>query len=127
MTTEEINAQAEAFAALPRSERKEKFFALPKEVQPVARAIVEARRGISRDDKGGIILAKDTAIQTLVRYAHKDRDLDTRKANLAARSEEVRAQLLATHGEEAVAEADQAIADSFAVPTAEAATEEAAQ
>lgn len=124
MTTEEINAQAEAFAALPRAERKEKFFSLPKEVQPVARAIVEARRGISRTETGDIVLSEDVAIKTLVRYAHKARDLETRKANLAALNEEVRAQLLATHGEEAVAKADQAIADSFAAP---APAEEAAQ
>lgn len=116
MTEAEINTAAEEFAALPKAERKATFFSLPAEVRPVARAIVEERRGITRDKNGQIVMSKDLAVKTLVRYAHKSRDLEARKANLDTRTAEVRAQLQATHGDEALAEAEQAIVDSFATP-----------
>ena len=64
MEAEGVDAQAEAFAALPRKDRKAIYFNLPDpELRKKARAIVEARRGVSRGEKGELILS-DAALIT---------------------------------------------------------------
>lgn len=41
-----IKEQAQAFAKLPKAERREKYKTLPYEVQMEARRIIEAKRGV---------------------------------------------------------------------------------
>ena len=64
MATEgDVQAKAEAFAALPRATRRAIYFSIPDEaVRKAARAIVEARRGVSRTETGDIVLTDEALV-----------------------------------------------------------------
>ena len=71
LANEGAQAQAEAFAALPRATRKALYFSLPVETQPIARAIVEACRGVSRGENGELILSDEALVAKRDRIAAK--------------------------------------------------------
>ena len=111
-TESEIRTQAEEFAALPRAERRATYESLPKPVKRLARKIVEARRGISHRIEGGIpVFTKDEYIRQLVRRQTKLNDMENRKEAVETTMAELRAQLSENWGEEALAEAEAALAE----------------
>lgn len=79
LAVEGVEAQAEAFAALPRIVRKAIFFQLPAEVRPLARAIVEARRGVSRGDKGSLILSDTALVAARDRIVAKVQEIEEKR------------------------------------------------
>lgn len=77
MTEIEIMEQVEAFVALPRSERKDKFFKLDPEVRKRARAIIEKRRGIAyRTSDGDMVLTPEAYDAEIERLEGKKADLE---------------------------------------------------
>lgn len=83
MTEIEIMEAVEAFVALPRSERKEKFFDLDPEVRKRARAVIEKRRGIShRSSDGDMVLTEELYDAEIAR-------LEGKKEEMAGRIEKI--------------------------------------
>jgi hypothetical protein len=77
LAVEGVTAQAEAFAALPRPIRKAIFFQLPSaELRKAARAIVEARRGVSRTETGDIVLSDEALVAKRDRLAAKIKETE---------------------------------------------------
>lgn len=108
---DETNMQLEEFLALPKAERKAKYMSLPKEVRLRAREVLEARRGIAfRKDGGRMVLKKETYIEQIVRLTHKkDVLLAERILKLDGRINELKQELQAHWGDEALAEAEAAL------------------
>jgi hypothetical protein len=77
LACEGVDAQAAAFAELPRADRGAIFFNLPDpELRKKARAIVEARRGVSRGEKGELILSDEALIAKRDRIAGKIKEIE---------------------------------------------------
>ncbi len=109
MTEIEIKEQVDVFMALPRVERRAKFFALPQEVQAAARAASEARRGIVKRENGKIVHSKEAYIGHILRMHRKGEDLRKRLEKVPKRIEALKAALSANYGEEALKEAEAAL------------------
>lgn len=110
MTDTEIRAQVDAFVALPRKERRDKFATLPREVQLRARKVIEARRGIAYRADGGIpVLTKTELINQLLRQSAKLADMPKRMEVLKSNVVELKRQLQENYGDEALAEAENAV------------------
>lgn len=111
-TDSEIRSQAEEFAALPRAERRAQYESLDKPVKRLARKIIESRRGISHRSEGGIpVFTKEEYTRQLLQRQTKLNELEPRKEALEASMVELRAQLAENWGEEALAEAESALAE----------------
>lgn len=94
LAIEGAQAQAEAFAALPRVVRKQTYFSLPEATRTIARAIVEARRGVSRGENGELILSDEAIVAKRDRIAGKIAEIETnRLANLKAVLAETEAEI----------------------------------
>lgn len=111
MTDADIRQQVDAFVALPRAERREKFASLPKEVKVRARKVIEARRGIAyRADGGMIVYTKDHYINNILRMQNKkDVVLPKRITKLETKMVELKRQLQENYGDEALAEVETAL------------------
>lgn len=114
MTEIEIKEQVDAFIALPRRERRAKYDSLPEEVQQQARAILEARRGIAKREGGKIVHSKEVYVAQILRMAAKGRDLQKRLEKVPKRTAALKAALQANYGDEALAEAEKALAEAAA-------------
>ena len=95
MEAEGVDAQAEAFAALPRKDRKAIYFNLPDpELRKKARAIVELRRGVTRGEKGELILTDEALLKKRDEIAAKIKEIEeTRLDALKAVLVEVEAEV----------------------------------
>lgn len=72
-----------AFVALPRAERKAKFFGLPKEVQARARVLIEKRRGIAhRSSDGDMVLTEAGYDAEIARIEGRIAELPAKKEAL---------------------------------------------
>lgn len=110
MTDAEIRKQVDEFVALPKAERRAKFFALPKPVRVRARKVIEARRGIAYRMEGGVIvLTKEELIAQIVRQSAKLAELPQRMETLKSNVVELKRSLQETYGDEALAEAENAL------------------
>jgi len=110
MDQTEINNQAEAFAALPRAERKAKFADLPREVQKVARSIIEKRRGIAfRTQDGGIVFDRETLRNQVLHFAQKVQNCEQRAAVAKQRVVDLKNQARDIYGDEYLAEVEAAL------------------
>lgn len=110
MTDTEIRKAVDEFVALPRAERKAKFFSLPAEVQKRARKVIEARRGIAyRADGGLIVRTKEEYINQILRLSGKLAEMPARVANLKDTLVEFKRQLQENYGDEALSEVENAL------------------
>ena len=106
----DVRAQADAFIALPRSERSVKYNSLPQDVKNRARRVIEARRGIAYRTQGGdMVFTKEEYMSQITRLAEKAKILDERKAAIASKIVEFKKQLEENYGEEALGEAETAL------------------
>lgn len=109
MTDAEIRAQVDAFVALPRKERRDKFASLPREVRSRARQIIEARRGIAYRNDGVPVLSREGCIAQILRQSAKLAELPKRMETLKSNVVELKKQLQEQYGDEALAEAESAL------------------
>jgi hypothetical protein len=83
MTETEIMQKVEEFVALPRKERKDKFFDLDPEVRKRARAIIEKRRGIAyRSSEGDMVLTEEMYDAEIARLSEKKEEMAARVSAL---------------------------------------------
>ena len=105
-----VQEQVDAFAALPRAERRVVYPTLPAEVQRKARKVIEARRGIShRTDGGELVLKKETYVDEILRVQGRLDDLPAKKAALEQKLAGLKRALQENHGDDALAEAENAL------------------
>lgn len=110
MTETEIRTQADEFIALPKAERREKYKDLPRAVRLVVRKRIESNRGISHRTEGGVmVLTKEEYVHQLLQKQGKLNDFASRQATLQERMVELKRQLQENYGDEALAEAEQAL------------------
>lgn len=110
MSDTEIRAHVDEFVALPRSERRAKFNALPRDVKLRARKVIESRRGIAYRADGGIpVFTKDAYISQIVRQTQKLNELPQRIETLKSNVVELKKQLQENYGDEALAEVEAAL------------------
>lgn len=114
MTDAEIRKAVDEFVALPRKERREKYMSLPKEVRVRARRVIEARRGIAFRNEGIPVHTKDGFISQLVRQSVKLAELPKRAEVLKSNLVGLKRDLQETYGDEALAEAENAIEAALA-------------
>lgn len=115
MTDTEIRKEVDAFVALPRAERREKYPHLPHEVQMRARKIIEARRGIAYRANGGLmVLTKDGYVQNILRLQAKKDELPQRIEVLGERVVELKKQLQENYGDEALEEVENLLEEQSA-------------
>lgn len=113
MTDTEIRAAAEEFAALPRAERRAKFPTLPKPVKLAARKMIESRRGIAYRAEGGVpVFTKDEYIRQILQKTAKADDMSRREEVTRANVVELKKQLQENWGDEALAEAENALEEA---------------
>lgn len=87
------------FVALPRSERKAKFFSLPKEVQARARVLIERRRGIAhRSSDGDLVLTEAGYEAEIARLEGRIAELPAKKEALENRVAELKNKMLIHYG-----------------------------
>jgi len=108
---DDIKTQVDEFIALPKKERKEKYMALPKTVRLRVREELEKRRGIAfRKDGGIMVLSKEAYIEQLTRMARKKNIVLPERINtLGGRISEMKKKLQADWGDDALAEAEEAL------------------
>lgn len=70
-TQQTVRQQAEAFAALPKSERKAKFNTLPDDVRALARELVTSRNRGFRHVNGRIELSQEFLANEITRLREK--------------------------------------------------------
>lgn len=91
MEETKIMEEVNAFVALPRAERKAKFFNLPKEVQARARVLIEKRRGIAhRSSDGDMVLTEEVYDAEIARLEGRIAELPAKKVALENRVEELK-------------------------------------
>lgn len=112
MTDTEIKALADAFVALPRAERRAKYFTLDKEVQRRVRRLIEARRGIAYRADGVPVLSKEGYKAQILRQTEKLAELPKRAEVLKTNIAELKSQLLENWGDEALAEVESVLDDT---------------
>ena len=90
MQETEIMEKVEAFVALPRKERREKFFGLDPEVRKRARVLIEKRRGIAfRTSDGDMVLTEEAYDAEIARLNEKKGEMASRVAALDNKIAEV--------------------------------------
>lgn len=110
MTDTELRAAVDEFVALPRAERRAKYATLPREVQMRARKIIESRRGIAYRAQGGFpVFTKDEYIRQILQKSAKADDMSRREEVTRANVVELKKQLQENWGDEALAEAENAL------------------
>jgi hypothetical protein len=83
MEETKIMEQVNEFVSLPRSERKDKFFALDPEVRKRARTIVEKRRGVAhRSSDGDMVLTESAYDAEIARIEERLADIPAKKVAL---------------------------------------------
>lgn len=123
MTDAEIRKAVDEFVALPRKERREKYMSLPREVRVKARRVIEARRGIAFRAEGVPVHTKDGFIEQLVRQSVKLAELPKRAEVLKSNLVGLKRDLQETYGDEALAEAENAIKAALAADAPAASNE----
>lgn len=108
MNDTEIRKEVDAFVALPRAERREKYSSLSKPVQLRARKIIEARRGIAYRAEGGVmVLTKERYIQNILDSQNKAEVVLPKRIEASkARVVELKRQLQENYGDEAIEEVE---------------------
>ena len=107
---ENIQEQVDAFVALPKAERKAKYFALPKDVRLRVRKIIEACRGIAYRTEGGkMVLTQEAYLETLLRLQDKRLELPKRMETLNLRMVELKRQVQENYGDEALSKVENAL------------------
>ena len=110
---DDIKKQVDEFVGLPKAERREKYHSLPSEVKLRARRVIEARRGIAFRMDGDIpVLTKDEYINQILRQTAKAEELPKRIEVLKSNVVELKEQLQAHYGDEALAEAENALEEA---------------
>jgi len=116
MDNEKIQAEVDAFVALPRAERKEAYEALPPEVKRKARKVIEARRGIShRADGGDLVLTKETYISEILRVQGRVDELPEKEKALKSKLAVLKSALQDNFGDDALGEAETALENRVVV------------
>lgn len=111
---QDTQKQVDAFVALPKAERREKFSSLPRAVQVRARKIIEARRGIARREDGGVmVFSKEGYLEQLLRLQEKRDELPKRMKNLDLRIVDLKRQVQENYGDEALSEVENALEEAM--------------
>lgn len=107
---DDLQTQVDAFVALPRAERREKYPSLPKALKLRVRKAIEARRGIARREDGGVmVLTKEAYLKQLLRLQDKRLELPKRIEKLDQRLVDLKRQVQENYGDEALAEVENAL------------------
>lgn len=105
---QDVKTQVASFMKLSRSERREQYDSLDREVKYKAREAVEKQRGISHRTPGGsMVFTKERYIADILKLTNKvEVILPQTVKNAKAKIVELKAQLKDNYGDEAVAELD---------------------
>lgn len=104
------NTAVEKFMALPRSERRAKWSSLSREEKAAARKASETRRGIAfRASDGEIVFTKEALVEQARHFAQKAKLMASREKAAKARLVELKNQARNVHGDEFLAELENAL------------------
>lgn len=90
MENVEVRKRAEAFAALPKAERKTAFAELPDAVKPLARELVTSKYRGFRHVNGRIEMGQELLASEIARLTAKEAELEVRKEKVGNRIAELR-------------------------------------
>lgn len=99
MANESIKQQAEAFAALPKAERKVQWAALPDDVKPLARELVTSKYRGFRHVNGRLEFSQELLASEIKRLTEKEAEMEVRKTKVGERKLELQKEYAERFGE----------------------------